>query len=114
VVTYWAPRVPDPLPANLRRSAETVDLGTALLQAHFPDSWEQLKSAQDRLAFDEIFLLQLVAAEHDPGQRIGVVTRHHKDHVAAVLSKNVAVRDRDGTIRLHQQSRHHTPRARLL
>ncbi|OGO35921.1 MAG: ATP-dependent DNA helicase RecG [Chloroflexi bacterium RBG_16_57_11] len=59
VVTYWAPRVPDPLPADLRRSAEIVDLGTALLQAHYPDSWEQLKAAQDRLAFDEIFLLQL-------------------------------------------------------
>jgi ATP-dependent DNA helicase RecG len=59
VVTYWAPRVPDPLPATLRRSAEIVGLGTALLQAHYPDSWEQLKSAQDRLAFDEIFLLQL-------------------------------------------------------
>lgn len=59
VVTYWAPRVPDPLPADLRRTAEIVDLPTALLQTHFPDSWEQLKAAQDRLAFDEIFLLQL-------------------------------------------------------
>jgi ATP-dependent DNA helicase RecG len=58
-VTYWAPRLPDPLPADLRRAAEIVDLRTALLQAHFPDSWEQLKAAQERLAFDEIFLLQL-------------------------------------------------------
>jgi ATP-dependent DNA helicase RecG len=59
VVTYWAPRLPDPLPDELRRSADIVDLRTAILQAHFPDSWEQLKAAQDRLAFDEIFLLQL-------------------------------------------------------
>jgi ATP-dependent DNA helicase RecG len=59
VVTYWAPRVPDPLPGSLRRSAEIADLGTALMQTHYPDSWDQLKSAQDRLAFDEIFLLQL-------------------------------------------------------
>lgn len=59
VVAYWAPRVPDPLPVELRRSAEIVDLPTALLQTHFPDSWEQLKAAQNRLAFDEIFLLQL-------------------------------------------------------
>ncbi len=59
VVSYWAPRVPDPLPAELRRSAEIVDLNIALMQAHFPNSWEQLKAAQDRLAFDEILLLQL-------------------------------------------------------
>lgn len=59
VVSYWAPRVADPLPAPLRQSAELVDLSTALLQAHFPTSDKDLKSARHRLAFDEIFLLQL-------------------------------------------------------
>ena len=59
VVTYWAPRLHDPLPAELRRSAGLVDLPTALVQAHFPDSWEALKAARHRLAFDEIILLQL-------------------------------------------------------
>lgn len=59
VVTYWSSRVTDPLPKSLRRSADLVDLSTALLQIHFPDSWDQLKVARQRLAFDEIFLLQL-------------------------------------------------------
>ena len=59
VVTYWAPRVPDHLPANIRLSAGLVDLPTALQQVHFPDSWDHLKTARYRLAFDEIFLLQL-------------------------------------------------------
>jgi ATP-dependent DNA helicase RecG len=59
VVTYWAPRVEDPLPVDLRASAQLVDLPTALLQIHFPDSWDDLKKAQERLAFDEIFFLQL-------------------------------------------------------
>jgi ATP-dependent DNA helicase RecG len=59
VVTYWAARVQDPLSEELRRSADLVDLPTALLQIHFPDSWESLKKAQQRLAFDEIFLLQM-------------------------------------------------------
>jgi ATP-dependent DNA helicase RecG len=59
VVSYWAPRVQDPLPEAVRRSAGLVDLSTALAQAHFPDSWEILRTARERLAFDEIFLLQL-------------------------------------------------------
>jgi ATP-dependent DNA helicase RecG len=59
VVSYWAPRVADPLPPSLRQSAELLDLPTALLQAHFPSANQDLKSARHRLAFDEIFLLQL-------------------------------------------------------
>ncbi len=59
VVTYWAPRIQDPLTEGLLRSAGLIDLPTALLQAHFPDTWDKLKSARYRLAFDEIFLLQL-------------------------------------------------------
>jgi ATP-dependent DNA helicase RecG len=59
VITYWAPRVQDPLPAALRRSAGLVDISQALIQVHFPDSWDSLKAAQQRLAFDEIFLLQM-------------------------------------------------------
>jgi ATP-dependent DNA helicase RecG len=59
VVSYWAPRVSDPLPAELRRAADLPTLSTALLEAHFPSSMENLKAARHRLAFDEIFLLQL-------------------------------------------------------
>ncbi len=59
VITYWAPRVPDHLSADIRSSAGLMDLPSALEQVHFPDSWEKLKNARYRLAFDEIFLLQL-------------------------------------------------------
>lgn len=59
VINQWAPRLADPLPEKVRRSAGLVELSEALLQIHFPDSWEKLKAAQERLAFDEIFLLQL-------------------------------------------------------
>ena len=59
VVSYWAPRVLEPLPGELRESAQLVDLPTALKQVHFPDSWDEIEHARHRLAFDEIFLLQL-------------------------------------------------------
>jgi ATP-dependent DNA helicase RecG len=59
VISYWASRVPDPLPENLRREAMLVDLPSALSQIHFPDNWDKLEAARHRLAFDEIFYLQL-------------------------------------------------------
>jgi ATP-dependent DNA helicase RecG len=59
VVNFWAPRIPDYLPSFIRVGASLVDLPTALFQAHFPDSQERLAAARSRLAFDEIFFLQL-------------------------------------------------------
>ena len=56
VVTYWSPRVSDPLPDPVRQSAELLDLPTALYQAHFPTNAEQLGAARHRLAFDEILM----------------------------------------------------------
>ena len=59
VINYWAPRVQDPLPEIVQSEADLVSLPEALVQVHFPDSWGDLKTAQHRLAFDEIFFLQL-------------------------------------------------------
>ncbi len=73
VVTHYAPRLYDNLPQYICQSEELVDLGTALLQVHFPGSLEQLHRARYRLAFDEIFFLQLgvlrqkVAWQERPG-----------------------------------------------
>jgi ATP-dependent DNA helicase RecG len=58
-VSYWAPRIQDFLPADIRQAADLLSLPSALQQVHFPDSTATLKSARNRLAFDEIFLLQL-------------------------------------------------------
>ncbi len=59
VVNYWAPRVEDPLPEEVLDNVDLVRLSEALLQAHFPDSQDALRAARYRLAFDEIFFLQL-------------------------------------------------------
>jgi len=59
VVKYWAPRVQDYLPASLLDNANLVALPTALQEVHYPSGLDQLHAARYRLAFDEIFLLQL-------------------------------------------------------
>ena len=59
VVEYFAPAVADALPESVRNAARVMPLGEALLQVHFPSSQDQLKAARERLAFDEIFYLQM-------------------------------------------------------
>jgi ATP-dependent DNA helicase RecG len=59
VVSRLANRVADPLPKSVIESASLMPLSQALQQVHFPDNWEMLEEAQHRLAFEEMFLLQL-------------------------------------------------------
>ncbi|MDP1545869.1 MAG: ATP-dependent DNA helicase RecG [Anaerolineales bacterium] len=61
VVSYWAPAVVDALPDSIKLDARLVSLNEALTQVHFPDSQDRLKLARERLAFDEIFYLQMGA-----------------------------------------------------
>lgn len=58
-VNHWAPRIPEYIPAQIRNAVKLVDISTALLNIHFPESQDMLDVARWRLAFDEIFLLQL-------------------------------------------------------
>ncbi|MDO9122664.1 MAG: DEAD/DEAH box helicase, partial [Anaerolineaceae bacterium] len=58
-VSFYANRVADFLPESIRIKAKIVDINTALTQIHYPKTHDTLLSAQRRLAFDEIFLLQL-------------------------------------------------------
>ncbi|MCL4825594.1 MAG: hypothetical protein KJZ57_15390, partial [Anaerolineales bacterium] len=59
VVNYWSPALVDHLPDSIRTSAGLLPLSRAVGQAHFPDSQADLKRARERLAFDEIFFLQM-------------------------------------------------------
>jgi ATP-dependent DNA helicase RecG len=59
VVTHWAPAVMDALPDRIKLAARLVSLSEALMQIHFPVSQDRLKAARERLAFDEIFYLQM-------------------------------------------------------
>ncbi len=55
----WVPRIVDPLPERIIASASLVDLGSAIIQIHFPKSHEMAARARERLCFDELLLLQL-------------------------------------------------------
>lgn len=59
VVNYWAPKLTDHLPEDIRLAAGVLDLGTALRQIHWPDTQADIRAARERLAFDEIFFLQM-------------------------------------------------------
>ncbi len=77
-VDYWSHRVPDHLPPDLRQRVGLFDLEKALQEIHFPDSSERLERARYRLAFDELFLIQIgvLRQRHQwrsqPGQAIPV------------------------------------------
>ncbi len=58
-VRDWSPRLPDPLPVELRQRRRLYSLPYAIQQMHFPESHEAMRRARQRLAFDELFLLQL-------------------------------------------------------
>ncbi len=59
VVDAWAWRIEDFLPDEIRERQKLLPLPVALSQAHFPDDTLLKDRARIRLAFDELFLLQL-------------------------------------------------------
>jgi ATP-dependent DNA helicase RecG len=58
-VDYWAPRIPDHLPDQIRQRQKLMRLDHALAQIHYPDDWDQAAQARRRFAFDELLLLQI-------------------------------------------------------
>jgi ATP-dependent DNA helicase RecG len=57
-----ADRVADPVPAEVARERALGPLADALRDIHFPSSAAALETARHRLAFEELFLLQMVMA----------------------------------------------------
>jgi ATP-dependent DNA helicase RecG len=53
----------DFLPESVRREANLMGLAEATEQYHFPDSWDACRQAERRLAFDELFLIQLTVLQ---------------------------------------------------
>ncbi|HVU09691.1 MAG TPA: ATP-dependent DNA helicase RecG, partial [Phototrophicaceae bacterium] len=58
-VEYWADHLPDWMPEGTLDRTELADLGWAIKNLHFPESWDHLDHAQRRLVFDQLLLMQL-------------------------------------------------------
>ena len=59
VVDRYAAMVPDHLPASIRSAGQLMPLPDAISHIHYPENDAALLSARRRLAFDELFLIQL-------------------------------------------------------
>lgn len=50
--------LPESLPASIVAKCSLPDRYTAIKNIHFPSSWEELRKAQKRFVFEELFILQ--------------------------------------------------------
>ncbi|MDD5589858.1 MAG: ATP-dependent DNA helicase RecG [Candidatus Portnoybacteria bacterium] len=57
----FLPEFKDHLPFEIKKSQNLIDLKNAIKEIHFPQSANHLRAARRRLAFDELFLIQLFA-----------------------------------------------------
>jgi len=58
-IDSWAWQVNDFLPSETKARCQLLDLPEAVAQIHYPDDYLIAEEAKKRLAFDELFLLQL-------------------------------------------------------
>ncbi len=58
-IDTWSSKFPDYVPESVLERTEMVDLGWALRQIHFPKNWDYIEYARERLAFDELLILQM-------------------------------------------------------
>jgi len=59
IVEEYSPHLPDPLPENILTNHSLSRLSDAIREIHFPDSDQSLQKARQRLAFEELFLMQM-------------------------------------------------------
>ncbi len=63
LVEKYAPYLEDHLPPQVREANQLLPLSKAIQEIHFPESGQSLQQARQRLAFDELFLLQMGVLE---------------------------------------------------
>lgn len=90
-VTYWADRVPDPVPEATLERADLADLGWALKNLHFPEGPDHLAHAKTRFIFDELLRLQLAILRNRrewqsvPGQALDISDEFLDNFISTVF-----------------------------
>lgn len=51
--------IDDPLPSDIKKKNKLIDLSKAFRQIHFPENMPEAEEARQRLAFEELFYIQL-------------------------------------------------------
>ncbi|OGI24429.1 MAG: ATP-dependent DNA helicase RecG [Candidatus Moranbacteria bacterium RIFOXYA1_FULL_44_8] len=57
----YSPEIAEVVPNAILKRQKLIGAREAIEQLHFPDSFEKIKAAQKRMAFEEMFLIQLVS-----------------------------------------------------
>ncbi len=60
---YLADGITDFLPDSIKKEFHLLNLNQAIKQIHFPDNLQSAEAARQRLAFDELFLIQLTTLQ---------------------------------------------------
>jgi ATP-dependent DNA helicase RecG len=81
-------KVPDPIPAELRKRHGLPPLSEALSQIHFPDHPDDIQKARKRLKFDELFFLELGVAFRK--HRVEAETKGVSHDTTGVLAERFA------------------------
>lgn len=74
-VDLWAPRLPDFIPDEVRERLNLLSLSEAITQAHYPQDEQMKDRARQRLAFDELFLMQLGVLSRRRDWREGIAAQ---------------------------------------
>jgi len=69
VVEQRAPRLEEDLPEALRRSHGWPGIEEAVRELHFPTALDRMETARERLAFEELLVLQLALAQRKAATR---------------------------------------------
>ena len=59
LIDYWPPKLADYMPDSVRQSVGMMTLPDAIHEIHWPRTFESQEQARRRLAFDELFVLQM-------------------------------------------------------
>jgi ATP-dependent DNA helicase RecG len=88
-VDEYARWVPDDLPEAIRRRRKLLPLPEALREVHFPEKFVPGEHPRRRLAFDELFMVQLVLALRRRGVKVepGIAFRATDEIISRAVSQ---------------------------